>query len=69
MRRDPVVSSNLVSVGYDSQSGTLEVEFQNGTVYQYFNVPQSTYEAFMAAPSKGQFFAYQIRDRFPYGRV
>lgn len=69
MRRDSVVSSNIVSVGYDSPSETLEVEFQNGPVYQYYNVPQSIYEAFMAAPSKGQFLAYQIRDRFPYARV
>lgn len=69
MRRDSVVSSNIVSVGYDPQSETLEVEFQNGAVYQYYNVPQSIYEAFMAAPSKGQFLAYQIRDRFPYARV
>ncbi len=69
MRRDSVVSSNIVSVGYDSHSETLEVEFQNGAVYQYYNVPQSIYEAFMAAPSKGQFLAYQIRDRFPYARV
>jgi len=69
MRRDSVVSSNIVSVGYDPQSETLEVEFQNGAVYQYYNVPKRIYEALMAAPSKGQFLVHQIRDRFPYARV
>lgn len=69
MRRISVSSSNLVSVGYDDSSQTLEIEFQDGAVYQYFNVPQNIYDALMAAPSKGQFLAYQIRDRFPYSRV
>jgi hypothetical protein len=69
MRRDPVASSNIISIGYDAESETLEVEFQNGVIYQYYNVPQSIYDAFIGAPSKGQFLAYQIRDRFPFSRV
>lgn len=67
--RQPVASSNLASVGYDPQSQTLEVEFQDGSVYQYYNVPQGIFDALMSAPSKGQFLAYQIKDRFPYSRV
>ena len=69
MKRDPVSSSNIVSVGYDAPSETLEVEFMSGSVYQYYNVPQSIYDAFIAAPSAGQFFAYQIKNAFPYSRV
>lgn len=69
MKREPVSSSNIVSVGYDAASETLEVEFMSGSVYQYYNVPQSIYDAFIAAPSAGQFFAYQIKNSFPYSRV
>lgn len=69
MDRESVSSSNIVSVGYDPASETLEVEFQSGTVYQYYNVRQGTYDEFMAAPSKGKFFAYQIKNAFPYSRV
>ena len=69
MKRDSVSSSNIVSVGYDSASDTLEVEFMSGSVYQYYNVPQLIYDNFVAAPSVGQFFAYQIRNAFPYSRV
>lgn len=69
MKRDPVSSSNIASVGYDAPSETLEIEFVNGSVYQYYNVPQSTYDAFIAAPSAGRFFAYQIKNAFPYSRV
>lgn len=39
MLRQPVISSNLASVCYDSKSKTLEIEFLNDSVYQYSNVP------------------------------
>jgi len=69
VRRERVSSSNIVSVGYDAPSETLEVEFMSGSVYQYYNVPQSIYDAFLAASSAGQFLAYQIKNVFPYSRV
>lgn len=51
MNRTPVSSSNLKSVGYDESSKTLEVEFLNGTVYQYSGVPASVYQGLMSASS------------------
>ena len=69
MRRDPVASSNIVSVGYEPSSETLEIEFASGGVYQYYNVPSPIYDELLAASSKGRFFVAQIKDRFPYARV
>lgn len=69
MERNYVASSNIASIGYHEGSQTLEVEFQNGTVYQYYNVPLSMYENMMHAPSKGQFLNLYIRNSFPYSRV
>lgn len=69
MDRETVSSSNIASVGYDAGTETLEVEFTNGSVYQYYNVPQVTYEQFMASGSKGQFFHTSIRNVFGYSRV
>jgi len=69
MDRNQVSSSNIVSVGYDQQNETLEVEFRDGAVYQYYNVNKNLYDQFMAASSKGQFLAYQIKNVFPYSRV
>jgi hypothetical protein len=69
MKRDYVSSSNIVSAGYDPATETLEVEFQNGSVYQYYNVSQSVYEEFKSTPSKGKFIAYQIKNSYPYSRV
>lgn len=69
MNRQPVASSNIASIGYDEPSQTLEVEFTNGAVYQYYNVPQPLHEQLMHAGSKGQFLAYQIKNAYPYSRV
>jgi KTSC domain len=69
MKRDAVSSSNIAAIGYDAPSETLEVEFRDGSVYQYYNVPQSIYDAFRTASSAGRFLAYQIKNVFPYSRV
>lgn len=61
MHRQPVISSNLSSVGYDTKSRTLEVEFLNGSVYQYSNVPSSIFSGLMNAASKGQYFDRMIK--------
>lgn len=69
MIREPVASSNLLSAGYDEGSQTLEVEFLNGSVYQYYNVGLALYEGFMQAGSKGQYLNTYIRSAYPYSRV
>ncbi len=69
MNREPIASSNIAAVGYDEPSQTLEVEFTNGAVYQYYNVTQAVFEQLMLAGSKGQFLAYQIKNAYPYSRV
>lgn len=69
MNRIPVRSSNIRSIGYDPASRTLEVEFNSGGVYQYFDVPESVYQDFMQATSKGSYFHRYIKGRYPYRRV
>lgn len=69
MRRQPVSSSYIQSVGYDPQSHMLEIEYRGDGVYQYDDVEQDTYNALMAAPSKGRYFAERIRDHYAWRRV
>ncbi len=69
MDRKRVVSSNVASIGYDPATQTLEIEFQNGAIYQYYNIPLGIFEEFDRSPSKGAFLNSQIRDRFPFSRV
>jgi len=69
MQRQAVSSSNLRSVGYDLSSQTLEIEFKDGSVYQYFGVPQSVYSGLMSASSVGSYLAAQIKSTYRYARV
>jgi hypothetical protein len=69
MDREFVTSSNVRSIGYDPTSQTLEVEFQNSFVYQYYNVPAHVFEALIAAGSKGQFINSQIKNMYAFSRV
>ena len=62
MIRTPVISSNLVSVGYDPISKTLEIEFRYSRVYQYYNVPEDVFQGLMQASSKGRYFDAHIKD-------
>lgn len=69
MRRLPVDSSNLASVGYDPENKTLEVEFSSGAVYQYTKVPKKKYEDMIKSPSVGTYFASFIKSRHDYTKV
>lgn len=69
MNREPVASSNLISAGYDETSETLEIEFSNGTIYQYYNVGAAIYEQFNTASSKGLFLNVYIKNAYPFSRV
>lgn len=69
MNRIPVSSSNVSSVGYDPETQTLEIEFNNGSIYQYFNVPQTVHEALMGASSVGKFLNAQIKGHYRYAKV
>lgn len=66
MIRYPVVSTSLRSVGYNAEREFLDIEFQNGGVYRYFDVPPDRYRALLAAPSHGRFFNSAIRGAFQF---
>lgn len=50
-------SSNIIRI---QASPELLVTFKNNSTYKYQDVPQSLIEAFLEAPSKGQFLRSQI---------
>jgi len=61
MVRTHVSSSNLKSVGYEPSTNTLEIEFLNSGLYQYFNVPNRIYTGLMAASSHGSYFYQYVK--------
>jgi len=69
MERKPVRSSNILNVGYDETTQTLQIEYLTHRVYNYFGVPKEVYEAMMKAPSVGKYFWANIRTQYAYGEV
>jgi KTSC domain len=69
MLRQVLVSSSILSAGYDDEQRQLELEFWQGEVYRYLDVPRSIYDELLGAPSKGDFFNQRIRDAFRSERV
>jgi len=64
MERQKVNSSNIKSIGYETESNTLEIEFKDGGVYQYLNVPESIFKGLMSASSHGSYFHKHIKDKY-----
>jgi hypothetical protein len=64
-----VDSSAISEVGYDPESKTLRIVFPSGAIWDYVNVSQQRYDAFIGAPSIGSYFAKQIRGEFLGNRV
>ena len=57
------VSSNVSRYAWDGI--TLFIEFaKNRATYAYDNVPESVYDAMLAAPSVGEFFHSDIKKAF-----
>ena len=65
----PVRSSNLRSVGYDSSSQSLYIEFHTGRLYEYSGVSAAVYAGLMSATSHGAFFAMRVRPFYRYRRL
>jgi hypothetical protein len=69
MQRVRVTSSNVAAVGYDLANSILEVEFLDGSVYEYYSVPLHIHESLMSAASVGGFLASSVKGTFHYKRL
>jgi hypothetical protein len=67
MNRQHVISSNIHSIGYESD--VLEIAFHSGGVYQYLNVPELVYVSLMSADSKGSYFHSYIKGKYSYKKI
>ncbi|HVW25650.1 MAG TPA: KTSC domain-containing protein [Polyangiaceae bacterium] len=64
MKRDRVRSSSIASVGYDEAHHVLEIEFHNGKVYRYLDVPAAVHRLLLQAPSIGEFVNTIVKPTF-----
>jgi hypothetical protein len=64
IRRGPVNSSNVKSIGYDHVARALHIEFHSGGVYEYAGVAPEVHDALMDALSKRKFPNAHIKGKF-----
>lgn len=57
-------TASLVDIHYKGQ--VLQLDFSDGTSYEYFNVPYAVYNKLCNADSKGRFVRRHISDAFVY---
>jgi KTSC domain len=62
--RQSVQSTAIAKVGYSKRRHILEIEFVNGAVYRYFDVPLSVYRELMSAESKARFYDSNIKKHY-----
>lgn len=69
MKRVPVTSSNVAEIGYDENRQILEVLFNNGSLYQYFDVPRRVFDEILQSGSIGQYLNSLVKGVYRYARV
>ena len=69
MKMVSVESSHIKAIGYDEETKTMRVEY-NQASYEYSNVPKTIYEQIMSADSKGRALREAVSTNgFAYKRV
>jgi hypothetical protein len=56
-------------VGYDEAEHSLEIEFHNGHVYRYLDVPAAVHRLLLQAGSIGEFVNKVVKPRFEATRM
>jgi hypothetical protein len=49
-----------VGAGYDRENYILTIQFRDGTLYNYYDVPEYIWMQFRYAPSKGQYMQIEL---------
>ena len=62
--RQSVQSTAIAKVGYSKRRHILEIEFVNGAVYRYFDIPLSVHRDLISAESKARFYDSKIRNHY-----
>ncbi len=67
MKREPVESTAIKSIGYNEDKKLLEVEIlETGRIYKYFDVPLEEYMDLLDAKSLGEYYNRVIKEKYEY---
>ena len=61
-----VKSTVMNEVNYNDETNEMTIEFWNGSIFVYKEVPKELYEEFIDSTSIGQFFHRKVKDKFTF---
>lgn len=64
MDRRDVTSTMIRSIGYDAENSVVEIEFNSGVVWNYYDFPASAWYEFDGAESHGKYFHANIKGKY-----
>ena len=64
-----IQSSNLKSAKYNTLNESLSITFNNGSIYEYDNVPWNKFTKFRLAESQGKYFNEHIGKVHKYKKM
>lgn len=67
--REPIDSSNILSIGYSAARSTLAIEFKSGDVWHYAPISLEQATEFYTAPSKGKHYTQFIKGKIAGNKV
>ncbi|MGD1913603.1 MAG: KTSC domain-containing protein [Rivularia sp. (in: cyanobacteria)] len=65
----PVASNMANAIGYDSENEVLQIEFNNGAVYQYSDIDEDTWEDLYTSEAVGRYFNQKIKGKYLSQRI
>lgn len=64
-----IMSTNLVSATYDTETKVLTIKFKTGGIYEYYEFPWEMFTKFRMSESQGKFFSTNINGKYKYKKV
>lgn len=67
VKMTPVISTNVAAAGFDPETGTLVVQFNNGANYSWAGVIEDDAQGLIEADSPGKYLRYTIEAKYGKG--
>lgn len=64
-----IKSSNIKHAMYDTESQTLTITFNSGSIYEYYDYPWEQFTKFRLTESQGKFFGSNINGKFTHKKL
>ena len=69
IKKIAINSSTIKAIGYDPEIHELEIDFNKGTTYLYYDVPPNLFAGLAGSASKGKYLNEHIAKVFEYDKI